>query len=258
MYAPPTVQPGSSVSHWDTVLTPDQIMEPIYTGAHHRPVLELPLFQDIGWRLQSALVPMLFLELLEPEVFVIFSQNFDGVTAPALPAGWVTAATGIEPLWVTSISLPNSTPNAAFAPNVANIGNTTLDSPSISVPAAGATLSFKISYNMESTFDGAVLEVSINNGAFQDITTGGNAFIAGGYNGAISANFSSPIASRQAWTGLSGGTTAAPTYITSTINLPAAASGQPVKLRWRAASDNSVAASGANGVRIDNVTLTSR
>ncbi len=51
MYAPNPQQPGSSVSHWDTALTPDQVMEPSYTTALHNPVLELPLFQDIGWTL---------------------------------------------------------------------------------------------------------------------------------------------------------------------------------------------------------------
>jgi hypothetical protein len=53
MYAPNPAQGGSSVSHWDTVLTPDQVMEPIYTGVHHTPVLELPAFQDMGWTLAS-------------------------------------------------------------------------------------------------------------------------------------------------------------------------------------------------------------
>ncbi|MDE2180272.1 MAG: hypothetical protein KGJ40_05405 [candidate division NC10 bacterium] len=53
MYAPNPAQSGSSVSHWDTALTPNQIMEPSYTGPLHNPVLELPLFQDIGWTLLS-------------------------------------------------------------------------------------------------------------------------------------------------------------------------------------------------------------
>jgi hypothetical protein len=53
MYAPNPQQGGSSVSHWDTALVPNQIMEPIYTGPHHDPGLELPLFQDIGWTLGS-------------------------------------------------------------------------------------------------------------------------------------------------------------------------------------------------------------
>ena len=59
----------------------------------------------------------------------------------------------------------------------------------------------------------------------------------------------------MAWSGLSGGTTAAPTYITSTINLPVSAAGQNVRLKWRAATDNSVAAAGAAGVRIDSIVV---
>jgi hypothetical protein len=183
------------------------------------------------------------------------SQNFDGVTPPALPAGWTTAASGVEVAWVTSATNPSSAPNDAFAPDVSNVGNTELVTPAIAVPAGGARLSFKNLYNMESTFDGMVLEVSINGGAFNDITTGGNSFLAGGYTGPISTAFGSPIAGRQAWSGLSGGSTAAPTYITSTINLPAAANGQNVQLKWRAATDNSVIAGGAAGVRIDTITI---
>jgi hypothetical protein len=57
MFAPNQAQPGSSVSHWDTVLIPNQIMEPSYTGPLHNPVLELPLFQDIGWTLLTTQPP---------------------------------------------------------------------------------------------------------------------------------------------------------------------------------------------------------
>ena len=49
MYAPNPVVPGSSVSHWDTVLSPNQMMEPSYTVPIHAPSLELQLFKDIGW-----------------------------------------------------------------------------------------------------------------------------------------------------------------------------------------------------------------
>jgi hypothetical protein len=54
MYAPNPAQPGSSVSHFDTALVPSQLMEPSYTGALHDPVLELPLFQDLGWSMPAA------------------------------------------------------------------------------------------------------------------------------------------------------------------------------------------------------------
>ena len=57
MYAPNSAQTGSSVSHWDTVLTPNQLMEPFYTEPLHNPVLELPLFQDIGWTLLTTPPP---------------------------------------------------------------------------------------------------------------------------------------------------------------------------------------------------------
>ncbi len=112
---------------------------------------------------------------------VALSQNFDGVVAPALPAGWTASATGIGVAYVTSTTTPNSPPNAAFAPDPSNIGDSMLLSPTFAVPAGGATVSFKNHYITESTFDGVVLEVSINGGAFADITTGGNAFITGGY-----------------------------------------------------------------------------
>lgn len=54
MYAPNPAQAGSSVSHWDTTLTPNQIMEPSYTEPLHSPVLELPLFRDLGWAVSSS------------------------------------------------------------------------------------------------------------------------------------------------------------------------------------------------------------
>jgi hypothetical protein len=49
MFAPNTQQSGSSLSHWDTTLTPNQVMEPSYTGPLHNPGLEPALFGDIGW-----------------------------------------------------------------------------------------------------------------------------------------------------------------------------------------------------------------
>ena len=49
MYAPNPQEPGSSVSHWDTILSPNEIMEPSYTGANHDVGLMRELFQDLGW-----------------------------------------------------------------------------------------------------------------------------------------------------------------------------------------------------------------
>lgn len=185
------------------------------------------------------------------------SENFDGVTAPALPSGWTSTGSGSEPAWVTSTTNPSSAPNAAYAPNVATAGVTELVSPSIHINGAPAQLSFKNAFNTESGFDGGVLEISINGGDYQDILAAGGSFVSGGYNGILAAATQNPLTGRSGWTGLSGGTTATPAYITSVVNLPAAAIGQNIQLKWRMGSDELVAATGTQpGQRIDNIVVT--
>jgi len=54
MYAPNPVEAGSSVSHWDTTLFPNQLMEPNFSGDLTHSVVPIwdltwSLFQDIGW-----------------------------------------------------------------------------------------------------------------------------------------------------------------------------------------------------------------
>ena len=52
MYAPNPSEPGSSISHWDTALFPNEIMEPILrTGA--QVIVTDDLLADIGWGLSS-------------------------------------------------------------------------------------------------------------------------------------------------------------------------------------------------------------
>ncbi len=53
MFAPNPVQPGSSVSHWDTTVAPNEVMEPAYTGPIHDPHLAVQLLQDIGWTVSA-------------------------------------------------------------------------------------------------------------------------------------------------------------------------------------------------------------
>jgi hypothetical protein len=50
MYAPNPQEPGSSVSHFDTTLTPDELMEPFATPTTIQDLTEA-LLQDIGWSL---------------------------------------------------------------------------------------------------------------------------------------------------------------------------------------------------------------
>jgi hypothetical protein len=186
------------------------------------------------------------------------TQAFDSVSAPALPAGWTTAHTGALADWVTSTTNPSSAPNAAFSNEVASVATSELVTPDIPITSANAQLTFRNLYNLQtgpsSAFDGMVLEISIAGGAFQDILVAGGSFPSGGngYNKTIGAA-SNPLTGRQCWSGLSGGSTAAPAYITTTVNLPASASGQNIKLKWRRGDDSTGVAPGLAGVRIDDV-----
>jgi hypothetical protein len=164
----------------------------------------------------------------------IFSQDFDTAILPALPSGWTKTNTGTANPWYTSSITSDTAPNDAFVGEPSSISDSALISPSIAVPAGLAQLTFRHYYNLESTYDGGVLEIAIGGGPFQDIIAAGGSFVTGGYTGPISTFYGSAIAGRQAWSGSSS------TFVTTTVNLPAAASGQSIKLAWRAASDNSV------------------
>jgi hypothetical protein len=178
---------------------------------------------------------------------VFFAENFDEVTAPALPAGWTTTASGAQSPWVTSTGSSDTHPNAAFATDANNVGLNELISPPIAIPTTATQLSFRNFYSTENSFDGGVLEIQIGGGSFTDIISAGGSFVSGGYNRTISSSFGNPLAGRSAWTGNSGG------FITTLINLPPAALGQMVQFKWRCGSDSSVSASGWN---VDSINLT--
>ncbi len=180
------------------------------------------------------------------------TENFDGVIAPTLPSGWsANNAIGPAPLWVTSTSggpspAFDTSPNSALVDDPGDVSDKMLDSAPITIANAGVIVSFKNNYDLEDGFDGGVLEISINGGAFTDIIAAGGSFVTGGYNGTISTDFGSPIMGRAAWTNISSG------FITSAVILPPSATGQTIVLRWRMASDSSV---GNSGWKIDTVTL---
>jgi hypothetical protein len=183
----------------------------------------------------------------------IFLQNFDGVSVPALPAGWSTSASGVQSAWITQTP-GDSAPNSAFSTDPTYIGINELDSPPISLPAGTAQLSFRNNYNLETGpdtdgYDGGVLEIKIGTNAFTDVLAAGGNFVSGGYNSVIDTHYSNPLVGRQAWSGNSGG------YITTIVNLPTAASGQTIQLRWRCGSDDS---NGSAGWRVDTISITAR
>jgi len=58
-YAPAAIAAGSSVSHFDSALTPNELMEPFITSTPKGPGLAIELMKDIGWRVFSDFSPVL-------------------------------------------------------------------------------------------------------------------------------------------------------------------------------------------------------
>ena len=187
-------------------------------------------------------------------------ENFDEVTAPALPAGWTAINDTIgmpDPtMWVTETTTSDTPPNNAFLPDQDGISDKYLISRNITVTSAAATLSFRNYYNTEMSggifWDGYVLEVSspnINGGDFTDVTDPavGGSIPVGGYTGEIDSTAENPLAGRMAWSGDSGG------YINTMVNLGPNVNGQTIKLRFRMGTDEAQA---APGVHFDTLTFT--
>ncbi len=205
--------------------------------------------QDGGQYVGTVTVPLAL-----GQMSTFFTQTFDTVTAPALPAGWTTTATGAEVNWVTQTTTNSSSPNSAFCPDASNIGTSDLLSPQIALPAGPSILSFAQYYDLETNtstdgFDGAVLDIKIGANAFTDILTAGGSFAANGYDHTVNSGFGNPLAGRQAWSGTSPG------FVTTIVNLPASAQGQTIQLRWRCGTDNS---NGRTGWRIDSIGISGR
>jgi|CXWL01.1.fsa_nt_gi hypothetical protein len=183
------------------------------------------------------------------------SENFDGVTTPALPALWtaVPEAGGVN--FVSSTTTPDSAPNAMFALNPTTVGGgTILSPPPVSVTSATSTLTFRHSFNTEAGWDGGLLEISIAGGDWLDFKVAGGTFTQNGYNGINGAGRNNPIGSRESWTGRSTPPTA--DYITTIAQFPAAANGKIVRIRFRFGSDDNIAGTLPNpGWFIDNVSL---
>jgi len=210
----------------------------------------------VGWGRVDILAAAAPSSTCPPGTFreIALSENFDGVTPPALPPFWVaTNAQGPPPLWVTSNSgLPTppaySPPNAAYIDDPDVVSDKRLASRDyFSFEGFMPQLTFRHNFNLEASdidpnlgFDGGVLEVSVDGGqTFQYIPP--ESFVTGGYNRTISNNRGSPIAGLRAWSGNSEG------FITTVVNLPLNGT-----LRWRMGSDTS---GSSEGWRVDDATI---
>lgn len=173
---------------------------------------------------------------------IAFEENFDGVTQPALPAGWTTSSMSNHPLWRTTEQRRESIPNSVFSPSSNQAGVNELVTPPFTVMTTDAELSFRNWYELETTFlrnrrfDGSVLEIKIGNGEWLDILAAGGIFLSGGYDGPLDTCCQNPLGGRNAWSGRSG-VNQTSEFITTRVKLPPTVAGSTVRLRWRIGTD---------------------
>ncbi len=173
---------------------------------------------------------------------------------PNQDAGWgfqVAQNNQPSPTWALVTDPQAHSPTHSFMSDgaAADIKDDRLISPPQNLTAT-SRLIFWHKFITEDGFDGGVLEVSTDGGATW-VDVGQASFITGGYNGTIDTGFNSPIAGRQAWTGLSA---AAPEMSRVEVNLGAFA-GDGVRVRWRMALDDGVLVPGV-GWWVDDIQFT--
>src|SRR5262249_9119878 len=97
------------------------------------------------------------------------SENFNELSAPNLPGGWRAVIVTGRDNWVTQQGASSLVAHAVDTPSNSD---KYFESP-VFVPPANKGVSFTQTVDLEQSYDGAALEISINNGAYQDISAAG-------------------------------------------------------------------------------------
>ena len=126
-------------------------------------------------------------------------------------------------------------------------GEALLVSPTVTIGVTGGNLEFRHRYDLESLYDGAVLEASRDGGLWFDLMRQGGTVETGDYNSIMRPNAKTPLARAAAWSGASGG------FVTTRVSVPAAWAGGGIAFRWRLVHNDGTASAGWN---VDNVTFT--
>ena len=95
IYAPSPIEQGSSVSHFDVSVSPDELMEPKFTGYSCDAGLALGVLEDIGWSINAATKPAFYLNINcdTVENGQTYSNVFNGDVIKISPVSGTTAYT---------------------------------------------------------------------------------------------------------------------------------------------------------------------
>ena len=173
---------------------------------------------------------------------VLISQDWESGAGGWTATGW-TLGSGLG-------SNPGaySGTNYWFAVDAPGPSSDLLTSPVVTIPDADPLeLSFYHRYDMETNYDGGIIEIAVNGGTFTYVP--GTAITQNGYTGTISTSFQSPIGGLEAFTGNYD----TGTYFESIVDLSGfAGNGDTVQIQFHQGDDNSV---GDDGWYLDDLTL---
>jgi hypothetical protein len=145
-----------------------------------------------------------------------------------------------------SILTVNPLSHQWFGPNGGAPAGNRLVSPVFTVDGSGSfTVQFDHTWSFENQFDGGVIELQVNGGAWSDVGVTG-AGTTNGYNSTLIAGGTNPLNGRPAWTGVQ----AATQHVTVTR---AIAPGSTARFRFYTGADDNTA---GTGWKIDNIAFT--
>ena len=166
-------------------------------------------------------------------------EEFDASPEESLPPEWSSNYSGSGSGWSFSTTQSGPGNSASFAETFSSLGTSSLVSPSLTLGPQGGNLRFRHFVATEASFrnsdvgfDGGVLEVSLDGGAWEDIESAGGTFIEGAYNRTLSAAYQNPLPRRRAWSGSLG-------WINTVVNLPSEFGSRTMRFRWKLGHDTS-------------------
>jgi hypothetical protein len=191
-----------------------------------------------------------------PSETVLLSENFDGVTAPTLPAGWVTSVvTGTSNPWRTSTTYASSGANSVYCPDVATTSHNELKSPTLAIPAGTEVVRVELdeTHNMEinterQAWDGGLMRI---------LRVGGPRYLSGAIGNMDpfypwqmlrQSSTSQPLQDLACW---SDDTT--PSFAHYRLDMPDLG-GESINVLFSVSTDGAVGT--ASGMFIDNVVVT--
>lgn len=160
---------------------------------------------------------------------------------------WSNTGTPTANVWRTSTTYSTSASRSLYAENYEVSTDMLLQTNNnINLPAGSTPfLNFKHRYNTEAGWDGGVVEISVNNGAWQDL---GDYMTTGKYNSILGSSFSNVLTGRNAYSG------EVTSFQSTAINLSSFA-GQNIKFRFRFGTDNNTAPGTNGGWYVDDIYL---